>query len=81
MKVMEFSNLTWCETIAASGRYHLRILSDRGRKVSGGSDTKTLCGLQPSWDITESYPVNKETILANPHYGWPCRECVGKLDL
>jgi len=80
MTKRDLSKYSWCETITSSGRYHIRRLSDKGRKVNGGADTISLCGLRPAWDITERYPVNESTIIATPHYGYPCRECVSNLN-
>jgi hypothetical protein len=40
----------FCETTAAYV-WHVRKLSEQGIKLGGGADTKTLCGLRPSWDL------------------------------
>jgi hypothetical protein len=69
--------LAWCETAAATGREHLRRLSPAGLKSSGGSDTLTLCGLKPSWDLES--PVTPESLarLRTPdRYSYPCTGCV-----
>lgn len=42
--------LVLCETTAAV-TIHLRRLSSAGPKYGGGADTKTLCGMKPSWDL------------------------------
>ena len=48
---MEFS---FCETLAAY-RWHIRQLTKAGRKINGGADTPTLCGLKAAWDL--SFPI------------------------
>lgn len=40
----------FCETVTAY-LWHIRQISDSGPKFTGGADTLTLCGKQPSWDI------------------------------
>ncbi len=46
---------SFCETIAAYV-WHIRPLTDAGKKLGGGADTLTLCGLKAAWDINT--PVN-----------------------
>lgn len=41
---------SFCETTAAY-KWHIRILTAVGKKLNGGADSKTLCDLDPSWDI------------------------------
>lgn len=43
----------FCETITAGGAspWHIRKLSDRGPKYSGGADTPALCGREVAWDL------------------------------
>jgi hypothetical protein len=47
---------SFCESVAASGRspWHIRRVTDKGRKLSGGADTPTLCGrdLHGGWDLS-----------------------------
>lgn len=53
--VLDFS---FCETATAGPqtRWHIRPLTDRGRKLGGGADTPALCGVKVSWDL--STPIN-----------------------
>lgn len=46
---------SFCETVAATGPWHIRILSEIGHKYNGGADTKTLCGLQAAWDVQHEF--------------------------
>lgn len=59
---------SFCEGIAASGGspWHIRKLTDKGQKFTGGADTKSLCGRQMSWDLKT--PVN-------PHHSNICKIC------
>ena len=45
---------SFCETLAAY-KWHIRPLTKKGRKLTGGADTPTLCGLNASWDL--QFPV------------------------
>jgi|ERR1019366_6396901 hypothetical protein len=54
---MEYS---FCETLVAYV-WHIRPLTDQGRKNGGGADTLTLCGLKPLWDINT--PINLDLPL------------------
>ena len=44
---------SFCENVQATplGLWHIRELSKEGRKLSGGADTKALCGREVAWDI------------------------------
>ena len=44
---------SYCESIHATSTspWHIRELTDQGRKLGGGADTKALCGLEVSWDL------------------------------
>jgi hypothetical protein len=59
---------SFCETLAAYA-WHIRPLTAKGRKLSGGADTKTLCGLEAAWDI-------KAPILIADRSSGVCRKCV-----
>ncbi len=66
--VPEFS---FCETIYAH-KWHIRKLTEKGKKLSGGADTQSLCGTNIAWDIKCKLP-DKEFIplqynLCNPCY-------------
>lgn len=68
---------SYCETVAAVGLWHIRRLSEKGRKPSGGADTKTLCGLQAAWDVPSS-PVPFEFRPHDPladRNGDTCKLC------
>jgi hypothetical protein len=47
------TKFSFCESTYASGRslWHLRILTEKGLKFSGGTDTLSLCGLTMGWDL------------------------------
>ena len=78
-QAMELEGLSRCETIAASGTYHLRRLTARGQLPSGGCDSPTMCGLRAAWDVPGG--VTHEWLESRPHYGRPCRRCVEALEL
>jgi hypothetical protein len=42
----------FCEapTTGSKSRWHIRPLTELGRKLSGGADTVSLCGRTISWD-------------------------------
>lgn len=43
----------YCETITAGSTtpWHVRELTAKGKRLSGGADTRALCGRQVSWDL------------------------------
>jgi hypothetical protein len=43
----------FCESVYATSTspWHIRKLTDKGLKLSGGADTKALCGLEVCWDL------------------------------
>jgi len=43
----------FCESAWAGSRtpWHIRRLTDAGRKPGGGADTKALCGREVAWDL------------------------------
>ena len=45
--------VSFCETIHATGTspWHIRNLTDKGRKLGGGADTAALCGREVAWDL------------------------------
>jgi len=65
-KQPEFS---FCESVHASSLspWHIRRLTDAGKKLGGGADTKSLCGREMCWDLE----VNIEAI----HQDICCRTC------
>lgn len=64
--------LSYCETIHASATtpWHLRILTGAGKKLGGGADTKSFCGLEVAWDL--------DVEISLPHNDRVCQTCVAK---
>ena len=60
---------SFCETVTASGTtpWHIRKLTARGRKLTGGADTPALCGREVSWDLDVSITAH--------HLGHCCPKC------
>ncbi len=68
---------SFCETIHAMGPWHIRRLSERGKKFSGGADTETLCGLRAAWDI--NCEISDASLNGNgDRVGRSCPSCKGK---
>lgn len=44
---------SYCETVTSSGAspWHIRQLTEAGRKLGGGADTPALCGRVVAWDL------------------------------
>jgi hypothetical protein len=44
---------SYCETVTAGSTtpWHIRVLSDKGKKLGGGADTPALCGRTVAWDL------------------------------
>jgi hypothetical protein len=44
---------SYCEPVTATGTspWHIRRLTEAGRKLGGGADTPALCGREVSWDL------------------------------
>ena len=44
---------SFCENVHAGpcSRWHIRKLSDKGKKFGGGADTSALCEKQVHWDV------------------------------
>lgn len=64
----------FCESIHATSTspWHIRKLTDQGLKLSGGADTKALCGREVSWDVNcEIEPL----LLVHPDV---CGKCVAE---
>jgi hypothetical protein len=63
---------SFCETITAGATtsWHIRKLTEKGRKLSGGADTLALCGREVSWDLRVD--------LVEPHLSHACKQCVEK---
>ena len=47
------AEFAFCESVTAGSksRWHIRQLTDIGKKLGGGCDTPALCGRQVSWDV------------------------------
>jgi hypothetical protein len=43
----------FCETVHAGplSKWHIRKLTEKGLKLTGGADTKSLCGIEVAWDL------------------------------
>jgi len=61
---------SFCESIAAgpNARWHIRPLTQRGKKLGGGADTPALCGCQVAWDI--------DVEITEHHLNHSCPPCV-----
>lgn len=74
------TQFSFCETAAALGAWHIRRLTKVGRKLGGGADTKTLCGLTAAWDVQCEFSDERLEMIerAVPHQeaGRPCPACV-----
>ena len=60
-----------CESVHASGEspWHIRRLTDVGRKLGGGIDTGSLCGLvKQGWDL--------KVEIDEHHLSHACPKCV-----
>ena len=46
-------SMSFCERARAGSQsqWHLRELTDKGRCLGGGADTKALCGAEVAWDL------------------------------
>lgn len=73
---------SFCESVTGIGPWHIRPLSEKGRKCGGGIDTATLCGrVSPSG---EKRPDGKpgfggwdlEVEITEHHLGHACPQCV-----
>jgi hypothetical protein len=62
----------FCESIYASSisPWHIRELTYRGLKLSGGADTKSLCDREMSWDL--------DVEITPHHLTHCCNKCAQK---
>ena len=53
----------FCENVAAGSTspWHIRILTEKGKKTSGGADTPAMCGHVVHWD--RQYPVSRAAVF------------------
>lgn len=76
MSDREIGDFVFCETLAATGAWHIRRLGD-AKKVPGmpfGEDRRTLCNLRAAWDI--ECEINDSTLNIPGHRpGHPCATC------
>ena len=51
----------FCETVHASALspWHIRKLTEQGKKLGGGADTPSLCGLKVSWDLRTDWHISE----------------------
>jgi hypothetical protein len=57
---------SYCETFTAgsSTPWHIRKLTDAGKKLGGGADTPSLCDRTVAWDV--NCPLQEFDIIKNP---------------
>jgi hypothetical protein len=60
----------FCERVTAgpTSPWHIRQLTDKGKKLGGGADTPSLCGSKMAWDVNVD--------ITEHHLGHSCKECV-----
>lgn len=66
------SEYSYCESVTASGSspWHIRRLTDAGRKTGGGIDTDSLCGR-----VKAPYGWDLERAVHRAHYEFVCPTC------
>jgi len=66
---------SFCENVHARplDRWHIRKLTDKGRKFGGGADTLSLCEKKVHWDL--KVELTKYHLARNT-----CLKCLKKLD-
>jgi len=66
---------SFCESVTATGTspWHIRKLTDKGRKRGGGADTPALCGRVVHWDRQVS--INEITNVNSI-----CKKCTEEYD-
>jgi len=68
--------LSYCETYAGTGVWHIRVLGAKGRRPEGGADTTTLCGLAAAWDVpSTNTPFEFREPSGGAEPGRTCRGC------
>ena len=60
---------SFCEraTATSTSPWHIRRLTDAGRKLGGGADTPALCGCEVAWDLSTEVPTGS--------FDYVCRQC------
>ena len=66
---LESGEFSFCETMTPSWALHIRQLTAAGKKLSGGADTKALCGKEVAWDL------KVEVEISALHLGHCCQAC------
>jgi hypothetical protein len=72
---------SFCESVIGIGPWHIRTLSDAGRKLSGGIDTPSLCGrVAPTGKHTSTGQAglggwDLSVPLTQHHLGHCCPRC------
>lgn len=63
------TNFRFCETEAATAisPWHIRMLTERGRNLSGGADTVSLCKTKVAWDL--------DVDITEHHLTHCCHDC------
>lgn len=61
-------NYSFCESATSSSLWHIRKLSDRGPRPTGGADTLSLCGDNMGWDLNK-VPISEH------HLTHCCEKC------
>ena len=66
---------SFCENVHSGpfSRWHIRRLTDEGRKLGGGADTLSLCGKKVHWDL--GVELKKHHLDHNT-----CPKCLKKFD-
>lgn len=66
----QVARFSFCETISATGTspWHIRQLTDKGLKLGGGADSKSLCGREVAWDL--EVEITRHHLIYNS-----CRRC------
>lgn len=70
MPRIKANECSFCESVHASGysRWHIRGLTEAGRKLGGGIDTPSLCGrVTKGWDL--NVPITPQ------HANHTCSAC------
>ena len=67
---------SFCEPVTATShsKWHLRKLTDKGKKLGGGADTPSLCGRKMGWDLDA--PISK--FILEDHICSECRKVFQK---
>jgi len=59
------------ETATGSSSWHIRKLTNQGKKLGGGADTLALCGAKVCWDL--NVEITEHHLSQNT-----CKKCVEK---